>query len=63
MTEEDDQHADMEKVGAPQQLLAAQQLARPGAPRILLAVEAQQAADEKRRKAEIRIPAVDDVDD
>jgi len=63
MAEEDNQHADVEEIGPPEQLLPAQQLARARAPRILLAVEAQQAPNQKRRKAEVRIPAVDDVID
>ena len=42
---------------------AAQQLARSAAPGVLLAVEAQHAAEQEHGQAEIGIPAVDDVVD
>ena len=60
MAEEDEEDADVEQVGAPHQLPAAQQLARSGPPGVLLAVEAEQAADDEDRQAEIGIPAEDD---
>ena len=63
MAEEDDENADMEQVRAPHQLPAAQQLARAAAPRVLLAVEAQPAAEQEHGEAEIGIPAEHDVDD
>ena len=63
MAEEDDQDADMEQIGAPGQLPAAQQLARSAAPGVLLAVEAQHAAEQEHGQAEIGIPAEDDVID
>ena len=62
MAEEDDQNADVEKVRAPDQLAAPQELARSGPPRVLLAVEAQQAADQEDREAEIRVPAEQSAD-
>ena len=61
MAGEDDQDADMEEVRAPHQLAAAKQLARSAPPRVLLAVEADDAADDEDRQAEIGIPAEDRV--
>jgi len=63
MPEEDDENADVEQVRAPHQLTPAQQLAGAGPPRVLLAVEAQQAAEEKHRQAQVGIPAEDDMID
>src|SRR5450759_988708 len=63
MAKEDDQDADMEQVGAPGQLPAAQELARSAAPGVLLAVEAQHAAEQEHGQAEIGIPAENDVID
>ena len=57
VAEEDDQDADVEQVRAPHQLAPAQQLARAAPPGVLLAVEAQQAAEQEHGQAEIGIPA------
>src|SRR5674476_400200 len=53
----------MEQIGAPGQLAAAQQLTRSAAPGVLLAVEAQHAAEQEYGQAEIGIPAENDVID
>src|ERR1035437_671231 len=63
MTEENNQDADMEQIGAPGQLAAAQKLTRSAAPGVLLAVEAQHAAEQEHGQAEIGIPAENDVID
>src|SRR5450631_2843164 len=63
VAKEDDQDADMEQVGAPGQLPAAQELTRSAAPGVLLAVEAQHAAEQEHGQAEIGIPAENDVID
>src|SRR6185312_6349828 len=63
MAGEDDENADMEQVRTPHQLAAAQKLRRARAPRVLLAVEAQQAAEQEHGEADIRIPAEDDIVD
>ena len=61
MAEEDDEDADVEQVRAPHQLPAAQKLARPASPSVLLAVEAHPAADQEHGQAEVGIPAEHDV--
>src|SRR5579859_968327 len=61
MAGEDDQNADVKQVRAPDQLPPPQQLARAAAPGVLLAVEANQAAEQKHGEAEVRIPAEHDV--
>ena len=63
MAEEDDQHADVEQVRAPHQLPPPQQLAGAAPPGVLLAVEAQQAAEQEHGQAEIGIPAEHDMVD
>ena len=60
MAEEDEENADVEQVGAPHQLPPPQQLAGSGPPRILLAVEPDQAAEQEHGQAQIGIPAEDD---
>ena len=60
MAEEDDENADVEQVGAPHQLPPPQQLAGAGPPRVLLAVEPDQAAEQEHGQAQIGIPAEDD---
>ena len=57
MAKENDEDAEVKEIGAPEQLPAAQQLARAGAPGELLAIEAHPARDDEHRQAEIRIPA------
>src|SRR6516165_1111996 len=54
---EDHQDADMQQVGAPAQLPLAQKLRRAGFPGVLLAIEAQQAAKQENRQAQIGVPA------
>ena len=61
MAEKNDENADVEQVRSPHELAAAQQLARPAPPCILLAVEAQQASDQEHGQAKVRIPAEHDV--
>src|SRR6266545_1119143 len=63
MADKDDQDPHVEQVGAPHQLPAAQELARPALPGVLLAVEAYPAADQKDGQAEIGVPAEHDVID
>ena len=63
MAKEDHQDADVEQVGAPHQLAPAQQLAGAGLPSVLLAIEAQQAAEQEYRQAQVGIPAKHDVID
>ena len=55
MADQNGQNSDMKQVAAPHQLPAAQQLAGLAAPSVLLAVEADQAADKKYREADIGI--------
>src|SRR5215469_7875441 len=55
MAQEDHQDADMKQIAAPDQLAAAQKLAGLAAPAILLAVEADDAADQADRDADVRI--------
>ena len=54
MPEQQEQHADVEQVRAQAQLACAQQLRGAAAPGVLLAVEAQQAADREDRDREQR---------
>ena len=63
VTEEDHEDADVEQVRAPHQLAPAQELAGPRLPRVLLAVEAQQAAEQEHRQAQVGVPAEDDMID
>ena len=58
MADKDDKNAYMEQVGAPHQLPPPQQLARSGPPGVLLAIEPEQAAEQKHRQTEVGIPAV-----
>src|SRR5262245_31945710 len=51
MANEDHENANMEQVRAPHQLAPPQELARTCLPRVLLAVKAQQAAEQKHRQA------------
>src|SRR5689334_16461265 len=57
MADENDQNPDMKQVAAPHELPAAQQLAGLAPPGILFPVEADQAADQKHRQADIRVYA------
>ena len=59
MADKDYQDADVEKVRTPHQLTASQQLARSGAPRILLSIEPKEAPEQEHRDAKIGIPAED----
>ncbi len=56
VAEQQEQDADMEQVGAPAQLALAQDLAGAGAPGVRLAVEADQAAEQEDRQADVGIP-------
>ena len=58
---ENDEDADVKKIGSPDQLPPAQQLARSAPPRVLRRVEAQQAAEQEYGETEIRVPAVEDA--
>jgi hypothetical protein len=55
VAEEQADDADMEKNIAEAQAAAMQELARIGLPRILLAIEADQAAEQKDRQRDIRV--------
>ena len=55
VAEEDAEDADVEQVRSPAQLPGAQQLRRVALPRVLVAVEAHQAADEEDRQGDIGI--------
>ena len=63
MTEEDHEDADVEQVRAPHQLAPPQELARSRLPRVLLAIEAQQTAEQEHGQAQVGIPAEHDVID
>jgi hypothetical protein len=63
MTQQQEQDADMEQVGAPGELTLSQDLAGAGAPGVLLAVEADQAAEEKDRQADVGIPDEQEMED
>ena len=55
MAEEQEQDADVEQVAAPAQQAAVQQLRRVALPRVLVAVEADQAAEQEHCQADVRI--------
>ena len=57
VAEEDAEDAEVEQVRAPPQLAGAQQLRRIALPRVLVAVEAQQAAREEHGQRDVRIDA------
>ena len=59
--EEQEEHADVEQVAAQPQLAAAQQLRGVALPRVLVAVETQQAADEEHREADVGVVAEQQV--
>ena len=63
VAEEDHQDADVEQVRAPHQLAPAQELAGARLPRVLLAVEAQQAAEQEHGQAQVGVPAEHDMID
>ena len=63
VAEEQEQDAEVEQVRAPEQLPLAQQLAGTGLPGVLLAVEADQAAEDEGREADVGIPDEQDVED
>src|SRR5262249_37640370 len=50
VADENHEYANVEQVRAPHQLTPPQELARPRLPRVLLALEAQQAAEQKHRQ-------------
>ena len=60
MADEDDEDTDMKQVRSPHQLAAAQQLTRSRSPRVLLAIEANEAAEKAHGGAEVRVPAKHD---
>ena len=55
VAEEQEQDADVEQVAAPAQQAGAQQLRRVALPGVLVAVEADQAAEQEHRQADVRI--------
>src|SRR5690606_630172 len=58
-----DEHADVEQVRAPHELTPPKELARSRLPRVLLPVEAQNAANHENGEAHVGIPAEHDVID
>src|SRR5262245_21373621 len=63
MADEDYEDADVEQVRAPHQLAPTQQLARSRLPRVLLAIEAKETAEQEHGQAEVGVPAKHDVID
>src|SRR4051794_18390710 len=59
VAKEDHENTDVEQVRAPHQLASAQKLAGACLPRVLLAVEAHQAAEQEYGETQIGIPAED----
>ena len=57
MAEEHHQDAEVEEVRAPSQLALAQELRRVAFPRVLVAVEAREAAEQEHRQRDVRIDA------
>src|SRR5215468_5001454 len=53
----------MKQVGAPGKLALAQHLARAGAPGVGVALEADQAAQQEHRQADIRVPEEGDLEE
>ena len=63
VAEEQEQHADVEQVAAPAQLAGFEQLRGIALPGVLVAVEADQAAEQEDREADVGIDAEDEVVD
>src|SRR6185437_2951343 len=57
VAEEHDEYAEMEQIRAPAELAAAKELRRVALPRVLITVEADQAADEEHRECDVWVDA------
>ena len=63
MPHDEEEDAEVKEIGAPEQLALAQELAGAGLPRVLLAVEPENAAEDEGRQTDVGIPDEQDVKD